>query len=293
MRHLLLVSALAALLAAPSAAHAYRRTESSSGACLYLPDRQVAWAAASPLGSSLPDDQALAAIRTSFAVWQAESCSDLAFVEGPRVPPEIGYTGDGHEVVTVLFRDARCVDVVPSGDRCWRDEDCANAYDCWDGEARQIALTTTTFSTCSGEMKDSDISLNAVDFRFTVVDGPACSSSGQDGCVDTDLENTLVHEIGHVIGLDHTPDATATMYASAPPGDTQKRDLADDDRAALCAIYPAGGATLTCEPIAECPSTAGSGSDAGCAAAPGVPAAPGLLLAFLALALRRRKGAAR
>jgi uncharacterized protein (TIGR03382 family) len=282
---------LAVALIAPSAATAYERTEvPQNGICLHLPDREVAWAAASPLGSSLAEEQALGAIRLSFAVWQTESCSDLAFVEGPRVGPEIGFDRDGQEVTTVVFRDRRCVDAVPAGDPCWRDESCANAYDCWDGDDRQIALTTTTFSTCDGEMKDSDIELNAAGFRFTVVDGPPCTSSGQDGCVDTDLENTLVHEIGHVIGLDHSPVRDATMYASAPAGETSKRDLGDDDRAALCAIYPAGEATATCGPAPQCAVPNGSG--AGCAAFPGIPAAPGLLAALAWLVARRRKGSA-
>lgn len=290
MRTPLLLSLLAAVLAVPAAARAYERTGvPTTGVCLYLPDREVPWAAASPLGSTLPTSEALAAIRRSFSVWEAELCSDLSFREGDPVGPEIGFDRRGGNVTTVVFRDVRCVDVVPSGDPCWREESCANEFNCWDGDARQIALTTTTFSTCSGEMFDSDIEFNAAGFTFTAVDGPPCGQSPARDCVDTDLENTLVHEIGHVIGLDHSPHAEATMFASAPAGEVEKRDLAPDDVDGLCDLYPAGGPTLVCEPVQACPSDGGGGSDSGCAAASGTPAVAGVALALAALVVRRRR----
>ena len=71
-----------------------------------------------------------------------------------------------------------------------------------------IALTTTTHIPQDGRIIDADIELNATNFEFTNL-GNANNNSSK-----TDLANTMVHEIGHLLGLGHTSDAQATMFAS-------------------------------------------------------------------------------
>jgi MYXO-CTERM domain-containing protein len=125
-------------------------------------------------------------------------------------------------------------------------------------------------------------------FRFTATGDttPVCTRSDQEGCVDTDLQNTATHEAGHFLGLSHSPEPDATMYASAPIGETAKRTLADDDVAGLCELYPAGGPPTTCTPSGRIVVVPSSGStSSGCATA-----SPGAgLLAALGLGLRRRR----
>ena len=58
-----------------------------------------------------------------------------------------------------------------------------------------------------------------------------------------DLENVFAHELGHYLGLAHSTEAEATMFASAVAGETLKRDLAADDVEGLCAAYPPGTPT--------------------------------------------------
>ena len=55
-----------------------------------------------------------------------------------------------------------------------------------------------------------------------------------------DIENTFTHELGHLVGFDHNPDPTSTMYAEAAAGEIAKRDLTADDAAGMCAVYALG-----------------------------------------------------
>lgn len=90
-----------------------------------------------------------------------------------------------------------------------------------------LALTTLTFDTHTGLIADADILINSDVHRITT----------DNDRVEIDLLNTLVHEMGHFVGLEHSDVATATMFATAPPGDLGKRDLDDDDRAGICNSY--------------------------------------------------------
>lgn len=239
-----------ALVATPAMAWK-QSTAGDTGVCLAWGSRTVGWSAASPLGGQVPEHEALEVFRKSFGVWEAESCSDLRFVEGPRAQRITGFESKGPNTDVLVVRDRSCDTVVPDRDPCLSDRTCANKYDCWEFDPGVIAMTTVTSSNCSGRILDADIEFNAASFRFTAVDGPRCDKAGQSGCVEMDLQNTLVHEIGHLIGLDHSDDRNATMFRSASAGETSKRKLGQDDRAALCAVYPRGEAARTCGPAAS------------------------------------------
>jgi hypothetical protein len=62
------------------------------------------------------------------------------------------------------------------------------------------------------------------------------------GSPTVDLQSVVTHEFGHALGLNHSPLASAVMYASYTAG-TLKRALTDDDIQGEMSIYGGAGAT--------------------------------------------------
>lgn len=107
----------------------------------------------------------------------------------------------------------------------WRDTG-------WDQVASSMtfALTSVTYNPQTGQIVDADIEINSENYMLNVIDPVERNYA--------DLKNTLVHEVGHFIGLDHSHLRGATMYPNAGLGETSKRVLHDDDIEGLCASYP-------------------------------------------------------
>ena len=98
----------------------------------------------------------------------------------------------------------------------------------WQADPGMLALTST-ISTTSGVIIGFKVALNA--------QHPHWSIDSKEGM---DLQNTLTHEIGHILGLDHTEETEeATMFASASEGEHGKRDLHWDDKEGARYLYPA------------------------------------------------------
>lgn len=121
----------------------------------------------------------------------------------------------------------------------FRNDTEGEELDTWVHAIGALAITTVTYETHEGRLLDADIEVNDTRFYFTACDPGGCA-------IDFDLENTLTHELGHVLGLDHSADTTATMFASAPRADLSKRDLAADDINAICTVYPDGELSGEC-----------------------------------------------
>jgi uncharacterized protein (TIGR03382 family) len=182
--------------------------------------------------------------------------------------------------------------------------------DDWTGDPMALAITSVFVDTSTGKIKDADIEVNANNFSWAdLVADPSLADSSQD------LQNALTHEMGHMIGLDHTcyvpgsvttppldnsgqpiPDCDdaseavrdTTMSAVAIRGDTGKRTLAPDDIAGVCDIYPVAMDPMSCptEDVAP-PTMEACRCDAGGVHGPSTGLAAGLL-ALAALVRRRR-----
>lgn len=273
--------------------------------CLFWTVPTLTWhlsTVGNPKSTDAQKQNEFAAIRASFQDWQNvfAACGNLRIQEGPMLEErKVGYDmkGDNHNIV--LFRSRRCADVVASSDKCWSEDTCGNVYDCWAENNGTIALTLTTYDEKSGIIYDSDIQLNSAHYAFTTVDSPACGTKpipNTNSCVSTDLQNTMTHEIGHLIGLDHTGAAGSTMNATAPEGEITKRSIDDGSAAFVCQAYPKGLASQSCftrtlESTDEGTATLGPVAR-GCSST----GAEGGLLALVGgalLAWRRRRGGAR
>jgi hypothetical protein len=125
--------------------------------------------------------------------------------------------------------------------------------------------------------------VNTADFEITTADSARRSQ----------FIAIATHEIGHVLGLDHSPDWEATMYASYSRT-SNISELTEDDVAGLCAIYPPDRKVGRCDPAPYNGFSTTCGTvdcdDGGCrATAPGYTrrGLTGLALAGVALALMR------
>jgi len=280
----------------PVTASAYERSRvpgtGTDGPCLHWTTREVPFVIHEAGTEDAGRLSSINAVRSSFRSWGQPTCTDFFFRDdGVTARTAVGYVQGGQDNVNlVIWREKNCAAVAPSDDPCHRTGGCNNKYNCWEQSNETIAVTTTTFSNRTGEIFDADVELNGEGFVFSAVPSPACPRTAPvpvpANCVATDIQNTMTHEIGHMLGLDHTDNVEATMYRSAEFAETKKRTLDQDDIEGLCVIYPKGAATSTCGAEDE-DEKPGCG---GCSAASSVPALfPLLLLA----ALRRRRGGRR
>ena len=219
----------------------------------------------------LTRDEILGVFGRSIAAWEAVSCGgqplgiDIQLMSEESTCDRPVYRDGGGNVNAVVF----------TFDWAEREYD-PNAF----------AVTTVWHRRSTGEILDVDMDLNERRGPYGICPVEGCATR------TVDLENVVTHELGHYLGIAHSEEVEATMYASAVAGETIKRDLHPDDIEGLCVIYPPG------TPSAECDYAPRGGlvlhCEEGCSTStPGRQDAPLWPLALLALIPLRARASRR
>jgi len=107
-----------------------------------------------------------------------------------------------------------------------------------------LAVTLLMFHEDSGRIDSAELIVDARNHRWSTA-----------GAADRyDLQAVLTHELGHYLGLDHTPETEATMYHLVSVGETRKRSLHRDDIEGVRHLYPvdSGEWGAPCNGDADC-----------------------------------------
>lgn len=196
-----------------------RQTQSSPGGTLIQlswpdADRGIPFRINREGSDDIPGDDEFEAIRTGFRAWEAVESATIRF-EDQGLTSQTRIANDG--VNLVVFDETGRLLGLPSG-------------------TGAIAVTRVHSDERTGEIVDTDLMFNGRDFRFTT------SGSTSRGVMD--IQEVATHEIGHVLGLDHTgldsdPEVTPTMNPFGAGGNSaQGRSLERDDIAGVSTIYP-------------------------------------------------------
>lgn len=151
-------------------------------------------------------------VADSFKVWEGVECSN------GKHP--------GFKIQTVGVVDS-------NGDFFCEDEPTANLsvwslVTRWDRSGSALGYTSSTHNRRNGEVFDADVELN--------LNKIVNETAPQDYQVV--LGKIVVHEAGHFLGLAHSQDEEAVMYAQYDTFDLFTRELNQDDIDGICALYP-------------------------------------------------------
>ena len=232
----------------------------------------------------VPYDTAVDLFSKAFGQWTGVTCGngrvsiDTANL-GPVACDEVQYSSDQGNQHVIIFYDTD-----------WPHED---------DTVNTLGLTTMTYNPDTGEIYDADMEINTSKAPLVVAGALPAGPF-------YDFQSIIQHETGHFLGLAHSGDPTATMFAHYTPGTTSMRVLSTDDRSGLCSAYLPNGERAVDPavspggllPEAACNPTPRHGFQSSCATSQkcsltGAPTGRGLAGTGYAAALAAMLGVAR
>ncbi len=156
---------------------------------------------------------------------------DFAFVDDTRLPPggssavaRAFESWSGVDGTRAGFTAQTSIDALPTVSR--DDHHVVFLAQEWPYGESALAIASVWSNEQTGELVHFDIRVNpTVDWAI-------------DGDLDCfDLESAVTHEVGHVLGLEHSDLDEATMFSVLSPGHV-RRGLHDDDEEGLRFLYP-------------------------------------------------------
>lgn len=198
------IAAIAGLVAA----HVRLRNPANGALLRWSTPSAVSIVVSSTGSDDIADDSETSAVRLAVREWNRADGSALRLVENaaPAVRARADWESDDLHLV-------------------WFDEQ--NSSEWFTGSSGTVAITPVWFNS-AGVIVDADVLFNGRDWRFT--------TSRESGRFD--VQDVATHELGHLLGLDHSPHDGASMYPYVDPAVLLHRSLSADDVAGARHIAP-------------------------------------------------------
>jgi hypothetical protein len=201
------------LLASSTLVSAYTRITASNGDTPKWTSMPVSYWINESGSSQILNDSEFAAVRASFQVWEQVPTADVRFVYKGTTSVS-GVARDGMNIVS--FNDT----TTPLG-------------------SSTIAATFTFYRS---EILSDGVIHPVVD-EADILFNPNLEFSTSAESGKFDIQSVLTHEVGHLLGLDHSALISSVMVPFGSPSQLDQRTLQYDDIAGITEIYPKPSAT--------------------------------------------------
>lgn len=215
------------ILAAPLFAYVTQRDFSSTGQVVLIKWSSGAfplpWRMNPVVGTNISGSRQQAdVVRQSFQAWSSISTASITFAEGATTAASVKPAYDGINLITTN---------ISSSD--WAALGLGSGV---------LAFTTTTYYQAGSGIDELG---RPISFPGQILEGDILFNPSQQFSTEAatpadkiDFQSVLTHEIGHFLGLDHTPIVSSTMFWTTAAGVSYQRVPSADDIAGISSIYP-------------------------------------------------------